>query len=70
MLILSRAAATECMQDSGNSRPYLGSGLPNEVSRLYLTEAHLHAPNKEIEQRPRRGSLRSLAPSAEFNCEV
>lgn len=56
MLIPFRAAATECMQDSGDGGPYLGSWLSNGRSRLYLTEAHLHAPNKEIEQKPKRGS--------------
>lgn len=50
--------------------PTWDPGCPMEVTRLYLTEVHLHAPNKEIEQKPRRGSLRSLAPTAEFNCEV
>lgn len=29
MLIPFRAAATECMQDSGDGGPYLGSWLPN-----------------------------------------
>ena len=46
MLIPSRAAATECMQDSGNSRPYLGSGLPNGSEQVVSHRSPFACPKQ------------------------